>query len=96
MAFPIQTVFMPGRCYTFHPAMGGTIVVPVGVEIHARPPNRSHRYNALRAIPQVVDIQVMAMAMIKPGIITGIPNLPIDDIATRVAITITVINGGKR
>jgi hypothetical protein len=37
----------------------------------------------------------MAMDMIKPGIITGIPNPPIDDIATHVAITITVIDGDK-
>jgi hypothetical protein len=76
--------------------MVGPAVAPVGVETHARPPNPSHRYTIRRVITQVVDIQVTVMGMIKQGTITGILNPPIDDIATRVAITITAINGGKR
>ena len=68
----------------------------MGVEIHARLPNQSRRYSPLRANTPVVDTQVMVMDTTKPGTIIGILNPPIDDIATRVAITIIVINGGKR
>ena len=71
-------------------------MVPVGVAIRVLPRNRNRRYNPPRVTTPVVDIQATAMAMIKPGIITGILNPPIDDIATRVAITIIAINGGKR
>jgi hypothetical protein len=96
MACPIPTVFMRDKYYIFRPVMVGLAVVPVGVEIHVRLPNQNHQYSILlRVITRVVDIQATAMDMTKPDTITGILNLPIDDIATLVAITITVINGGK-